>query len=208
MAKLIYIESSPRKSRSHSIKASKAFLDSYAKEHPNDTIEKIDLWAEALPPFSDEVLDAKYSIMHGSEPSENEKKAWEKIENLFNRFNSGDKYVFSVPMWNFGLPYVLKHYIDLITQPGLAWAFTPESGYSGLVSGKVAVIYATGGEYSAGSQTEAFDLQKPAFENWLAFIGLTDVSKIVIAPTLSDPTEVEKTLNSCIEVAKTTAKSF
>jgi FMN-dependent NADH-azoreductase len=80
MAKLIYIESSPRKSRSHSIKVSEAFLDSYAKEHPNDTIEKIDLWAEALPPFSDEVLDAKYSIMHGSEPSENEKKAGRKLK--------------------------------------------------------------------------------------------------------------------------------
>ena len=208
MAKLIYIESSPRKSRSHSIKISEEFLEHYTKEHPNDTVEKIDLWVEVLPAFSDDILDAKYSIMHGSEPSADEKKAWGEIESLFKKFNSGDKYLFSVPMWNFGLPYVLKHYIDVITQPGLAWAFTPEAGYTGLVEGKAAVIYATGGEYSVGSQTEAFDLQKPAFENWLAFIGLTDVSSIIIAPTLADPNEVEKTVNTCVEEAKKMAKIF
>ena len=47
------------------------------------------------------------------------KSEWNKIVELFGRFNSADKYVFSVPMWNFGIPYILKHYIDLITQPAL-----------------------------------------------------------------------------------------
>ena len=30
-------------------------------------------------------------------------------------------------MSNLGLPYILKHYIDIITQPGLAWSFDPAS---------------------------------------------------------------------------------
>ena len=79
------------------------------------------------------------------DPSDSEKSAWKEIESIFDTFNEADKYIFSVPMWNFGLPYVLKHYIDVITQPGLAWSFSPDSGYTGLVKGKVLAIYATGG---------------------------------------------------------------
>ena len=116
--------------------------------------------------------------------------AWATVEKVFSRFNAADKYVFSVPMWNFGLPYMLKHYIDVITQPGMAWSFSPESGYSGLVSGKAVAIYSSAGVYHEGSGAEAFDLQKPSFENWLAFIGITDVERIIVAPTLAAPDEV------------------
>ena len=63
--------------------------------------------------------------MHGEQPSASERTAWAEVEALFARFNAADKYLFSVPMWNLGLPYILKHYIDVITQPGLAWSFDP-----------------------------------------------------------------------------------
>ena len=32
-------------------------------------------------------------------------------------------------MWNFGIPYKLKQWIDVITQPGLAFRFDPAQGY-------------------------------------------------------------------------------
>jgi len=40
MAKLVYIEASPRKQRSYSIEVAKASLDAHAVQHPQDTIEK------------------------------------------------------------------------------------------------------------------------------------------------------------------------
>jgi FMN-dependent NADH-azoreductase len=43
-------------------------------------------------------------------------------------------------MWNFGVPYVLKHYIDVITQPGLTFSFNPATGFSGLVTGRPATV--------------------------------------------------------------------
>ncbi len=206
MATLLYIESSPRKQRSHSIKVAEAFLASYRRAHPDDRIDRIDLWQESLPRFDGDMLNAKYSIMHGQTPSAAERGAWAEVERLFKRFNAADKYVFSVPMWNFGLPYVLKHYIDVITQPGLAWSFDPASGsYSGLVHGKVAAIYASGGAYHAGSGAEAFDLQKPALENWLAFIGLTDVTRIVVAGTLAGPDAAKATDDAIAEAARVAA---
>lgn len=188
MASLLYIEASPRKQRSHSIRTAEAFLAAYARANPADSIDRLDLWQEPLPRFDGDMLNAKYALMHGENPGDAERAAWATVEKLFARFAAADKYVFSIPMWNFGLPYVLKHYIDVITQPGLAWRFDPATGsYSGLVTGKVLAIYASGGAYHAGSGAEAFDLQKPAFENWLAFIGLTDVTRVTVAGTLFGP---------------------
>ena len=208
MAKLLYIESSPRKQRSHSIKVANAFLEAYAAAHPADNIDRLDLWEEALPSFDGAMIDAKYSIMHGQDPSDTEKAAWKTVETLFARFNAADKYVFSVPMWNFGLPYKLKHYIDVITQPGLAWSFSPDAGYAGLVSGKACAIYSSGGAYHDGSGAEAFDGQKPNFEGWLAFIGITDVTRVIVAPTLAAPDEISATDAAACDDAGAVARSF
>ncbi len=208
MAKLIYVESSPRKERSHSIRVARAFLDEYSNKNPLDTVEVIDLWSKALPPFNEDRLNAKYSIMHGQAPTPAEEEAWKEIESLFDEFNQADKYVFSVPMWNFGFPYTLKHYIDLITQPGLAWSHSPEEGFKGLVQGKVLAIYAAGGNYEAGGETEAFDLQKPSFESWLGFIGLTEVERLVVEPTLAPPEDLQSLENKLIDAAKQLAQSF
>ena len=150
MSTLLYIEVSPRKARSHSINVANAFLDAYAAANPNDTIDRLDLWDTALPEFDGERLNAKYSVMHGESPSGAELDAWNEVQALFDRFNQADKYLFSVPMWNFNIPYKLKHYIDVITQPGMAWSFSPETGYSGLVSGKVAAVFSSAGAYHDG----------------------------------------------------------
>lgn len=208
MTTLLYIESSPRKERSHSIKVANAFLDTYVGVNPKDKVDRIDLWDTVLPEFDGERINAKYSVMHGDSPSGDEVAAWREVQTLFDRFNRADKYVFSVPMWNFSIPYKLKHYIDVITQPGMAWSFSPDTGYSGLVSGSVAAIYSSAGVYHDGSGAEAFDLQKPYFENWLGFVGLTDVKRVVVAPTLEAPENVEAAVKQATDDAVVLAKNF
>jgi FMN-dependent NADH-azoreductase len=208
MARLLYVEASPRKGRSHSITVAEAFVEAYAAAHPGDTVDRLDLWAEPLPRFDGAMLDAKYAILHGQAPSAAEQAAWAEVETVVARFKSADKYLFSVPMWNFGLPYVMKHYIDIVTQPGLTFAFDPASGYSGLVSGPVAAVYASGGAYHAGSGAEAFDLQKPAFEGWLGFIGLSGVERLVVAPTLAAPDDVRATVEQASAAARALAARF
>ena len=208
MATLLYIESSPRKDRSHSITVANAFLDSYKSANPGDEIDRLDLWGEALPSFDGDMINAKYTVMHGEEPTAGEHEAWSQVTKTFQRFGDADKYVFSVPMWNFGIPYVLKHYIDVITQPGLAWSFSPETGYNGLVSGRVAAIYSSGGAYHDGSGFEAVDQQKSYLEGWLGFIGLTDVSRVIVAPMLGAPDEVEQSVSAAIGEAQKLGAAF
>lgn len=135
MATLLYIESSPRKTRSKSIAAAKAFLEAYKTAHPNDQVVTIDLWEKALPEFDGFTIDAKYQVLHGQSFSPDQEKAWQAVVDLCDEFKSADKYVLSLPMWNFGIPYKLKHYIDVIAQPGLTFRYDPATGYRGLVTG-------------------------------------------------------------------------
>lgn len=204
MAKLLYIESSPRKERSKSIEISKAFLDAYQSANPRDEIVTLDLWARQLPEFDGYTIDAKYQVLHGQGFDDDQAKAWQAVVDVCDEFKSADKYAISVPMWNFGVPYKLKHYIDIIAQPGQTFSFDPATGYSGLVTGKpAAVIYARGGAY--GGEGSGMDHQKPYVEQILGFFGFTDVHPIVIEPTLAAPNDLTATMETSIERARAIA---
>lgn len=209
MGKLLYIEASPRKERSASIAVARRFLDSYKESHSGDRIETWDLWSSELPSFDGDVLDAKYAILHGQSHTPDQQAAWGAVVNTFERFNSADKYLFSLPMWNFGIPYRLKHFIDVITQPGLAFSFSPEEGYQGLVTERPAtVVYARGGEYSSSEESMALDFQKPYFETLLGFIGITEVQSIVVEPTLGGGEVGEKAAEAASARAQELGKKF
>jgi FMN-dependent NADH-azoreductase len=208
MAKLYYLQASPRE-RSKSTRVAKAFVDSYRKSYPNDEIITIDLFKTELPTFDGFAIQAKYSIMHGKEHSPEERQAWKAVEKLIGEFKAADKYLLSVPMWNFSIPYRLKQYIDNLVQPGYTFKVS-EKGYEGLVKGKpLAVIYARGGVYSQGSGGEALDFQKKYIDLIFGFIGFENIQSVVAEPTLQgSPEENEKTVNAAVEAARKLAQTF
>jgi FMN-dependent NADH-azoreductase len=190
MAKLLYIQASPRGGRSRSVTVAEAFLAAYRKANPGDAVATIDLFTRDLPAFDGKALDAKYAIMRGGKPSAEQQKDWQSVERLIAEFLSADKYLLAVPMWNFGIPYRLKQYVDLLVQPGYTFSFSPEKGYEGLAKGKRAMIaYARGGDYEAADPA-AVDFQKRYMELVLGFIGITDVRSVVVQPTLMAGPEV------------------
>ena len=208
MAKLLYLQASPRKDRSKSTQVAAGFLDSYRKTHPADVVRTLNVFEEDLPAFDGFAVQAKYTIMHGKEHTPEEKKAWNLVERVISDFKDADKYVISLPMWNFGIPYRLKQYLDLIAQPGYTFTVT-DQGYQGLVKGKpILVVYARGGAYQ-GTEAESFDLQKKYMELVLGFMGFEQIQSIVVEPTLhGSPEDIEKTIGSSIEKAKEIAKDF
>lgn len=206
MAKLLYIESSPRKKRSSSIAVAKVFLDAYKQKHPQDEVVVLDLWKKDLPSFDGDVIDAKYAVMHGETKSDAQVKAWKKVEDLIAEFKGADQYVISLPMWNFNIPYKLKHYIDLLVQPGYTFNVTPQGAYEGLVTGKkMTVIYSRGAAYGAGTGAQGLDFQKPYMETILGFIGFKDINSIVIEPTLAGEDKKEKSMTLGKEQAEKAA---
>jgi FMN-dependent NADH-azoreductase len=207
MAKLLYIEASPRKSRSKSIEVSRVFLSELQKTNRSVEIDNLDLWSTELPAFDGDTIDAKYAILHGEQHTPEQLRAWKRVENIIERFKAADWYLLSLPMWNFGIPYVLKHFIDVIVQPGLTFSFSPAEGYKGLVNNKRAVaVYARGGAYGPGTGAEGYDLQSKYLSVILGFIGITDLTSIFIEPTLAAPGDVDATVAKAKELAVSTAK--
>jgi FMN-dependent NADH-azoreductase len=207
MSKVLYIQASPRGKRSHSIAVADRFIEEYRKKNPKDEIITLNVFEAKLPTFDGFTVQAKYSIMHGQKHSADEAKAWKVVEGIIESFKSADKYVFAVPMWNFGIPYRLKQYVDIIAQPTYTFAST-EKGYEGLVKGKKAfVAYARGGEYSgAGS---GYDHQKSYLELVLGFVGITDVRSVVAEPMLAGGSEVaRKKQDEAIASAVRAAETF
>jgi FMN-dependent NADH-azoreductase len=206
MAKVYYLQASPRKERSRSNHVAAVFLEGYIKANPDDVVETMNIFEADLPSFDGLTMKAKYTILHGKEHTAEERRAWDAVEKIIDRFKAADKYVISLPMWNFGIPYRLKHYIDILVQPG--YTFTVgDNGYEGLVKGKpVVCIYARGGAYLEAVE---YDKQKPYMEQILGFMGFEDIQSIVVEPTLAGGEEqAKKAVEDAIRKAKELAPEF
>ena len=189
MPTLLHIESSPRKRRSASLDVARAYLDAYRDAHPDHRIDALDLWSIGLPEFDGDALDAKYADLSGTPLSKSQQQAWTSIRALAQRLHDADTLLFSVPLWNFSIPYKLKQFIDVVSHRNILFSFD-ERGMTGLLKDKQAVvIYARGLDYSMDSSTPAhsFDFQRPFMETWLRSVGVTDVESIVLEKTLLGP---------------------
>lgn len=176
MKKLLYIKASPRAERSVSIKLADTFVAEYKLNHPDAVIDEIELWDARLPEFDGDSAAAKVSFF--GEPAMNEKQltVFDELTNIFNRFNAADDYLFAIPLWNFGLPYKLKQYIDLLTMPSLLFGFDPAVGYLPLLKNKRATAIYTSAILMPGlSKAYGTDHASAHLADWLEFAGVNDV---------------------------------
>jgi FMN-dependent NADH-azoreductase len=186
MTHILYIEASPRKDRSASIEIAQAALDAWQALDSSLTVDKLDLWSTELPEFDGPVMEAKYAGIAGTPLTDNQTKAWFEIRKIASRFVAADVLVFAVPLWNFSVPYKLKHLIDVVSQKDLLFTFD-ESGFGGLLAGRKALlICARGLDYNANAETPAgsYDFQKPYLETWLRFVGISEIKTVVVEKTL------------------------
>ncbi|HEY3540805.1 MAG TPA: NAD(P)H-dependent oxidoreductase [Trinickia sp.] len=189
MTRLLHIESSPRKSRSASREVAHAFIEAYRSAHADASVETLDLWHTPLPEFDGAAMQAKYAGLAGTPLTDEQRDAWRAIHDLARPLHDAHTLLLSVPLWNFSIPYKLKHFIDAVSQKDVLFSFD-ERGFGGLLRDKRAVVvYARGLDYSRESITpaECFDFQKPYVEAWLRFVGIEDIETVVIEKTLFGP---------------------
>src|SRR3954465_6549111 len=115
MTTLLHISASPRGPRSESLAIATTFLDTLRESHPHIEVETFDLWDGSLPEFGPAAAAAKMAVFGGADPEGDEATAWRAAQATFERFDDADLYLFSVPMWNAGPPYILKQFIDVIS---------------------------------------------------------------------------------------------
>ncbi len=190
MARVLHVQASPMGQLSFSARVAAAFFDAYRAARPADQVETLDLWQTDLPAFDFTAASGKYKIMRGLAHGAEEARTWERVVATVDQLKAADKVVVSAGMWNFGIPYRLKQWLDVVVQPTLTFSFDPASGYTGLVTGRpVQLLLASGGEYPAGTPMAGYDFQKPYLETIFRFIGFTDVRTLRVEGTLSPAAE-------------------
>jgi FMN-dependent NADH-azoreductase len=184
--RLLHISASPRGAASESLAIAATFLDTFTESHPDVPVETFDLWDGTLPAFGPPAAAAKMAVFAGSQPEGEAAAAWAAAIATFRRFDAADRYLFSVPMWNAGVPYVLKQFIDVVSQPGLVFGFDPATGYRPLLQGKKAAVIYTSAVYGP-ERGPAFgaDFQQPFFDDWLRWAGISDIVEIAFRPNLA-----------------------
>jgi len=164
--------------------ASNVFFKSYKAKYPHHKIQEVNLWEKDLLQYNLSHVASKMRMVVGEEEP-GDKENLVAIEEMITTLFSADKLVISNPMWNYGVPYVLKQYIDCTVQPGLTFQET-KNGPRGLLTGRpLLLITSSGGDYTKPDMAR-LDFQVPYLKAIFGLIGFTDVRHIYVKNTAHD----------------------
>ncbi|MEI6167239.1 MAG: NAD(P)H-dependent oxidoreductase [bacterium] len=181
MKKLLHVIASPRGETSRTLQVATAFLRQFREIHPDWLVDEINLFHEPLPPLTARQVDGKYVLLGGRELYGELRETWEEIEHQIERFKAAEAYLISTPMWNFGVPYILKQYIDILIQPRYLFRYV-KGRPEGLLTGRrMVVISSRGGEYTSPADL-LFDHVEPHLRAVFGFVGITDVRFVKVEP--------------------------
>lgn len=184
MRKLLYIVASPRKERSRSIMVADHFLARLKQRYPKLIVERLDLFDADLPSFDYDAVALRYDIIADEAVDPAQTDAWQGLKKWTDHFLSFDSLLIATPMWNFGIPYRLKQYIDILTQPGLTFRNDSNGNVEGLAQGRQAIIIAASAmPFGSLPEIDRMDFQLAYLRTWLGFIGVTDVEAVRVAGT-------------------------
>ena len=181
MSTLLHIDSSPLYERSVSRQLTGAFVTQWKSSHPDGTVVDRDLNATPVAPITAEWVGAAYTPERARTPQQ--KALLALSDALLAELEQAEEYVFGVPMHNFGVPSVLKLWIDQIARVGRTFSYG--SGIpKGLLTGKKATfLIATGGIYDAKTQMASFNFVEPYLRSVFGFLGVTDATFLTTGGT-------------------------
>jgi FMN-dependent NADH-azoreductase len=172
-------------------------------------IDTLDVWRERLPDFDGAALEAKYARQEGRPFSPAQHDAFAVIERMAVRLSLAERVVISTLMWNFGIPYKLKQWFDLIIQPGLTFRFDPDRGYEPLLADRPALlILASGSDFATGMNRGRIDMATPYLREALRFIGIRDLRVVLVGPTAGAREPAEVALRRAMDAAPSLAERF
>lgn len=176
MTHVLHIDTSSRLDRSHSRSLAREFLEQWKTYHSDATITHRDLALHPVPYIDDTWVTAKFTPADQYTPEL--AAAIALSDELVDEFLAADRYVLSTPMYNFGIPAVLKSYIDYIVRPRRTFTAT-ENGFKGLVTDKkMILVHARGSDFRPGSTYDAVNFQEPYLKTIFGFIGIADIQVI------------------------------
>lgn len=181
MKKLLHIIASPREEKSRTLRVTGALLERFRAIHPEWMIDELNLFQEPLPPLTARRVDGKYLLLGGKDLYGELRETWEDIEQHIARFKESDAYLISTPMWNFGVPYLLKQYIDILIQPRYLFRYVRGRPEGFLKGRRMVVVSSRGGNY-ATPETMALDHVESYLRDAFGFVGIADITFVKVEP--------------------------
>jgi FMN-dependent NADH-azoreductase len=183
MPTLLHIDSSPLYGRSVSRELTGAFVAQWKSSHPDGTVIDRDLNSTSIPPINADWVGAVYTPEEARTPQQ--KELLSLSDSLLAELEQADEYVFGVPMHNFGVPSVLKLWIDQISRVGRSFSYADGTPKGLIVGKKATFIIATGGMYDAQTQMASFNFVEPYLRSVFGFLGVTDAIFLTAGGTMA-----------------------
>ena len=178
--KILNIITSIKGDASFSNKLSNAVLEKLTKEYPVSEVKTFDLSKTPLPYLNEVQLSAFYTPeeVHTTDQSKSVKLSDDAIKDLLE----ADIIVIGVPMYNFGIPALLKGWIDQVARAGKTFSYD-ENGPKGLISGKKVFLSVASGAVFSDGPYKSYDFAEPYLRVVLGFLGITDVTTFRVEGT-------------------------
>jgi FMN-dependent NADH-azoreductase len=171
-SQILIISASPRGSESASRTTAQTLEARLRQEFPDAKYVYRDLAEEPLPHLDSNVLKAIAS--KDEKEVEAHREAGRLSDTLTEELLASDLLVIATPTWNFGIPSLLKAWIDLVVRPGKTFRYG-DAGVDGLARGKRAIlVIASGGVFTDGPW-KPWDHVEPYLRQILKFIGIENV---------------------------------
>lgn len=206
MPRLLHIVGSPRGQRSRSEAIANHLIDSLA----NVEVERLELWNTTLPEFDGGMIESRYRLIHGQDVDPAFAQVWNELRAIVDHLLRFDIWLFSTPMWNFGLPYRVKHFVDCIIQPTMAFTNDASGALTLHGAGRMAILIGAGAlDIRPGSALSHLDYHLAHLAECLTFyFGLDRVDCLRVAPTFGTPEDVEEVMSRARVEAEALAASL
>ncbi len=173
--RLLHVICTPRGLSSNTGRVSSCLLEALQEQDDDLSITTLDLFRADLPSVAGRNIESKYRLMTGQSLDDDAQESWGQIERAIEQFLDSDVYLLTVPMWNLGIPYVLKYYIDAIVQPGYLFRYTADGQVEGLAKGKTMIVVTSSGSDYSSDVMRNFDFVECYLRAIFGFVGITDI---------------------------------
>jgi FMN-dependent NADH-azoreductase len=178
--KILRIITSTNGDTSFSNQLSNAVIEKLTASNATTEVQTLDLTKTPLPYLTNSHINAVYTPaeVHTPEQTAALKYSDEAIKTLLE----SDIIVIGVPLYNFGIPAVLKGWIDQVARAGKTFSYGAD-GPTGLVTDKkVYLSIASGAVFSEGPY-KSYDFSESYLRTVLGFLGMTDVTTFRVEGT-------------------------
>lgn len=169
MKTLLHIKASLFADQGQSSQLSDAYVAAWRERHPDAEVITHDFAREPMPHLDGATFKAL--LTPPAQRSAQQQADAALSDRLVDELARADELVIGLPMYNLGMPSMLKAWFDHVMRAGKTFRYT-ENGAQGLLLGKKARVFAARGGRYVGT---AGDVQTQYVRNLLAFMGITDV---------------------------------